>query len=194
MSVFDKAKQSAGTGSAKKADNKETLTLAPEYNEALARLLQAKKDKKSAEAVVAALEADLKPAVTTLFAMKYEELKRNPGTCQLVTADGQTACKVIVKDQYADVDGDTRKLIAEQYGEDIVEEKTVYSFNPELLEKHMTVIASLIENSNIPQEDKDNLIEATTKLTIRKGIIDQANSYGNVGQFLSYIRPVTVIQ
>ncbi len=101
-----------------------------------------------------------------------------------------------VKDQYIKIDENAAKQLKADFGEEVVTETDTFEFNPEMVEKHGELIASLIENCDkIPKADKDLIIVAKTKREVAKGTINKfailAKKKGtNVEQVVSVFKPI----
>ena len=81
--------------------------------------------------------------------------------------------------------------MVDKYGEEIVEEKTTFSFDALMVEKYGEVISNLIENCReISESDKDKIIKAVTTYSVAKGTIDRMRNFGDVSEIMEEVKPV----
>jgi hypothetical protein len=98
-------------------------------------------------------------------------------------------------DKYITINEERAEELKEAYGEDIVEEKTVFSFDSDMVEKYGEVLSMLIENCDeIEESDREKIIKAVTTYSVAKGTIDKFNQYGEVVEMIETVKPVVSIK
>jgi hypothetical protein len=128
----------------------------------------------------------------------YEDRGFRPPNFDL--ADGNENILLEVKDMYLKVEPE-KAAILEQYS-GLLEVKTTYSFNTELLEKEVSegmtigdVLSMLIQDSKlIPDSDKENLIKSETTMKVAKGTIDRLLDYDNPREIFNLISPILALK
>jgi hypothetical protein len=186
MGVFSKAKSTT----TKKSSTKQKLQVTPDFDtEGEVQEFNEKLDKfASLKAKITELTAEYKTIEDDIKQISSEEF------CKLLGKTGKKesfhltskvgGCVMVVpQDKYLSIDGDRANYLNETYGtydedenltESLVEESTEFKFNLEVLERNQEVIERFFEECNeISKEDKENLIEAVTKYSIKKGTIDK---------------------
>ena len=133
------------------------------------------------------------------WAELYEDMGRNPGSVMIECVDevnDDTAQFMFdPTDRYVSINEERAEELRETYGDDIVEEKTVFSFDSEMVEKYGEVISRLIEEcTEISERDKEKIIKATNSYSIAKGTIDMFSKYGNVADMIEVTRPVVALK
>ena len=107
---------------------------------------------------------------------------------------------VVPTKKYITIDETAASSLKESYGDDIVTEETTFGFNTDILMKHMDLIGKLIEDcSEISDEDKANLINATTKFSVEKDALDKVYSIAkekevSVKEVIEDIQPVVMMK
>jgi hypothetical protein len=129
----------------------------------------------------------------------YLDIESNPGTVILEQENefgdvGQF--QLVPSDKYINIDIKKAETMRKKYGDDIVQEKTVYSIDNSMIEKYGEVLSKLIEESTeIKEEDKDKIIKAEESYSIAKGTIDKMISYNkNINMIVEEIKPVFSIK
>ena len=96
-------------------------------------------------------------------------------------------------DKYTMVD-QTKAEILQNY-DGLLSEKTVYTFNPELVDKYAAVLSNLIMNcKDIAEEDKTKLISGERTYSIEKGSINRLLQYDNPAQVLELMNPIVSLK
>ena len=91
----------------------------------------------------------------------------------------------IPTDKYITITPARAEELQDLYGESIVEEKTVFSFDNAMIEKYGEIISRMIEDStDIAEKDKEKIIKATTSFSVAKGTIDNFSKLGNVQELM----------
>jgi len=198
--IFDKAR-AKGKSAPKKTEKTSIVIEGAEFDVNLKKFATLKKeiDEKTAEMKTA--QAVVKEFCSDKYCELYTETKSNPGSIIIKSETGANLM-FLPTDKYITVDENQAEALKEAYdkvdeggntiGASIVEEKTTYSFNNEMLEKYMSVIADFIENSEeIAEADKEKLIVSATTISVAKGSIDKALTIGkDVKSFIGDIQPV----
>ena len=169
--LFDKTKQKGVT---KKAETHEVVIL-PELENDIQKIVNLKAQIAELEATLTIADSTIREAGKDAMVKLYKEKKRFPGTLKVVAGKG--SYQFITSDRYIKIDEERHNELAQQYGPELVEENTVYSFNTEILENHMEHISDLLMSSEILSErEKEDLLNAVTSYTVKKGTIkDLAN-------------------
>jgi hypothetical protein len=98
-------------------------------------------------------------------------------------------------DKYISINEERAEELKEAYGEDIVEEKTTFAFDSDMVEKYGEVLSMLIENCDeIKESDREKIIKAVTTYSVAKGTIDKFKEYGDVNEMLETVKPVVAIK
>lgn len=133
----------------------------------------------------------LKEIARTEFLKKYNTQKSRPDSFLL--ADGEGKIMVIVMDAYKKVE--EAKEAALQAYEDVLETKTTYTINPDLLDKCGEAISkAIMAAKGISDEDKANIILCTEKTEVKKGTIDRLLQYQNADQLFYMIEPTVALK
>ena len=153
---------------------------------------------KSAKAKADLISDELKDIAKDKWAAQYESTKVNPESVMIVqdNANGDTAQFMFVPtDKYISINEERAEELKEAYGDDIVEEKTTFSFDNDMIEKYGEVLSMLIENCDeITEADKEKIIKAVTAYSVAKGTIDKFNQYGEVVEMIETVKPVVAIK
>jgi hypothetical protein len=161
----------------KKDDKLEVLVKESEhqgFSTKLKRLAEIKKLMEEHEAEAKSLENDIKQEGQSRFLSLYQTQKTNPGSFILKGEHGGKFM-MIVMDRYISIkDAERAAELRNWYGEDIVSENTTFSFNADLLEKHMEALSEAIMNCpSIPDGDKADLLIQEIKYAVAKGAINR---------------------
>ena len=153
---------------------------------------------KSAKAKADLISDELKDIAKDKWAAQYESTKVNPESVMIVqdNANGDTAQFMFVPtDKYISINEERAEELKEAYGDDIVEEKTTFSFDNDMIEKYGEVLSMLIENCDeITEADKEKIIKAVTTYSVAKGTIDKFNQYGEVVEMIETVKPGVAIK
>jgi hypothetical protein len=179
--LFDKSKKKAPKSKAK-SDKTNVILSDKEMNKKFARIIELKSEIDTRGGELKGLLAGVLVEGKKNFVAIYEKEQKNPGSFNMTTEDGQKVL-VVPMEKYPKVDEDLQTMLEEIYGEEEddspVKEETIYSFEPRLLEKYGEAISTMIEESeDIAEEDKEELLVATTSLAIKKGTIDKLHTLG----------------
>lgn len=191
--LFATAKQNAPE---KKSSKKEKESVQVKgLAKSLARYDELKEAIKNSEAEMEVLAGTIKQVGKEKFLELYETRNRKPESFHL--ADGDHKVLYIVQDAYK---GDRSGMSAEKIAlfedfDDVLETNTTYSFNPDVLNRVGDKISQIIMSSKlISDEDKANLIVATSKTTIKKGTIEKLMDYDNPTMMFELIEPIVALK
>jgi len=161
----------------------------------LARYDELKELIKTSEAEMEVLAGTLKQVGKEKFLELYVNRKRKPESFNL--ADGDQKLLYIVQDAYkGDRSGmsDEKLSLFEDYKE-VLETNITYTFNPDVLNRVGDKISQIIMTSKlISDDDKNNLIVATSKTTVKKGTIDKLLDFDNPAMMFEIIEPIVSLK
>ena len=153
---------------------------------------------KVAKAKADMISDELRDLAKTEWAQLYEQTGKNPGSVMLehVNSNDDTAQFMFVPtDKYITITAERAEELQETYGEEIVEEKTVFSFDNDMIEKYGEILSRMIEESSeIADKDKEKIIKATTAYSVAKGTIDVFKKYGEVSEMIEMVKPVVALK
>jgi hypothetical protein len=153
---------------------------------------------KVAKAKADMISDELRDVAKSEWAKLYDKTGKNPGSVMLehVNSNDDTAQLMFIpQDKYITVNADRADELRSTYGEEIVEEKTTFSFDNEMIEKYGEVLSNLIEaSSEISAKDKEKIIKAVTVFSVAKGTIDKLDKYGDVSEVMENVKPVVMLK
>lgn len=197
--LFNKAKKTAPV----KATAKDTKVRIRIENEDffgnVARLSQLQDNMKRDKAKADMIADELKELAKDEWSKLYDRTGRNPGSVMLESVndlDDTAQLMYIPTDKYITINEDRATELQEAYGESIVEEKTTFAFDSEMVEKYGEVLSRLIEESNeISEKDKERIIKAVTTYSVAKGTIDNFAKLGDsVAEMMDATKPVVALK
>ena len=197
--LFSKAKKAAPAKTTKAKDKKVRLVVEnSNFFDKVQTLETLQETLKSAKAKADLISDELKDIAKDKWAAQYESTKVNPESVMIVqeNENGDTAQFMFVPtDKYISINEERAEELKEAYGDDIVEEKTTFSFDNDMIEKYGEVLSMLIENCDeITEADKEKIIKAVTTYSVAKGTIDKFNQYGEVVEMIETVKPVVAIK
>ena len=198
--LFSKAKKSAEKAPAKPKDEKVRIKVEDAgFFEKIESMEKLQDTIKSAEAKVSMIADEIKDTGKRLWAAKYNQMEKNPGSVMLEARMGEDIAQVMLlpSDKYITINAERADELRETYGNDIVEELTTFAFDNEMVDKYGEVISNLIEMSDeISEADKAKIIKAVTKFSVAKGTIDKFKVYGGADVFgvMEAVRPVVALK
>jgi hypothetical protein len=148
---------------------------------------------KSDKAQADMLSDEIKDLSKEEWVRLYDKTGKNPGSILVESQNGgQTATVMYVpSDKYISLNADRADTLIGKYGDDIIEEKTTFAFDNDMIEKYGEVLSNLIMSCNdISDDDKERIIKATTTFSVAKGTIDRMNQYGSINEVMDEIKPV----
>lgn len=198
MSLFAKAKSTAATKTTKAKDEKVRVTVKDSDFFGKVQMLEVLQDNMKRDKAKADMLADeIKDTAKSEWVKLYEKTGRNPGSIMIEARDGLDTAQTmfIPTDRYISINADRADSLTEKFGSDIVEEKTTFAFDSDMVEKYGEAISRMIEESNeIDEDDKGRIIKAVAQFSIAKGTIDKMKSYGPVGEIMEEIKPVVSLK
>ena len=197
--LFSKAKKAAPAKTTKAKDKKVRLVVEDSsFFSKVQTLEELQETMKSAKAKADLISDELKDIAKDLWSDEYEKTKKNPESVMIVqeSESGDTAQFMYVPtDKYISINEERAEELKEAYGEEIVEEKTTFSFDNDMIEKYGEVLSMLIENCDeIKESDKEKIIKAVTTYSVAKGTIDKFKQYGDVNEMIETVKPVVAIK
>ena len=192
--LFQKAKEK---GVKKVAEKHEVVSLDPSFETSLSRMNEIDQTLAALKSEREILDAEVREASKQKMIGLYNEKKSFPGTLKVLA--GNMMLQFITMDKYIKIDQERASELSERYGNQIISEETVYSFNPDLLEKYSQVLSDLILNSKkIEEADKARLIESTTSIGITKGTVKNLRNEDyakfNLSSVIEDIKPIFAIK
>jgi hypothetical protein len=196
--LFAKAKSTATTKATDKKDSKVRVRIDESDFFTKVQTLETLQDRmKSDKAKADMISDEIKDLGKEKWAELYQKSGRNPGSIMLEALNAEDTAQVmfVPSDKYITVSSERAEVLREQFGEDIIEEKTTFSFDNDMIEKYGEVLSRLIEESNeITEEDKGKIIKAVTAFSVSKGTIDVMKNYGNVSEVMNEVKPVIALK
>lgn len=158
----------------------------------LERLAQVQEQIDALTAEAKLLTETVKSESINAFVNLYEKKASYPGSFEIEA--GRASMLFIPMDKYITINEERASELASKYGEEMVEEQTIYTMDAALVEKYGEEISNLIlKSKKISDEDKTKLIGANVKYTVRKGTIsvitDKFADFG-VDEVVMDIKPV----
>ncbi len=200
VNLFSKAKTAAPKKTTAGKDEKVRIRIEdPSFYtkvEKLEQLLDAQKRDKAKSDMI---NDELKDLARDEWAKLYDKTGKNPESVMLeyVKEDNDDTAQFmfIPTDKYITITEPRAEELVELYGEEIVEEKTVFSFDNAMIEKYGEIISRMIEeSSDIAEKDKEKIIRATTSFSVAKGTIDNFSKLGNVQELMEATKPVVMLK
>jgi hypothetical protein len=195
--LFNKAKTTAPKAAAKK-DEKVRVNLNDTDFFTKVYKLEILQDRMKSDKAQADMIADeIKDLSKEEWIRLYEKTGKNPGSIFVESIVNEQVAQVLYvpSDKYITVNADKAEVLIEKYGEDIIEEKTTFSFDNDMIEKYGEVLSNLIMSCNdISDSDKEKIIKASTSYSISKGTIDKMKFFGPIGEIMEEIKPVVALK
>lgn len=164
--------------SAKKVESKKesksklpSLPVNTELQKQLTDYIEAKTQHKNWEAKKGIAEGAIKGEATKLYLNEYRKQGRNIGSFKL----GDVT--VSVQDRYIKMSDDIAAIVTENFP-DVVETKTEYLFDQDILAKYIEEISEALQSADIPEDDLALLIQSNETTSVKKGTIDTLATYG----------------
>lgn len=197
--LFNKAKKVAVAKPSKAKDEKVRVRVEDqEFFDKVAKLESLNDTMKAAKAKADMLSDELRDVAKAEWIKLYEKTGKNPESIMVeaVNDNDDTAQLMFVPmDKYITINGERAESLREEFGEEIVEEKTTFSFDNEMIEKYGEVLSRLIEESDeIAEKDKEKIIKAVTVFSVAKGTIDNFKKYGEVESVMEAVKPVVSLK
>ena len=184
--LFETAQQKTS----KKVEKHEVVNL-PQLESSLKRIAALNEKMAELEAERSILDSEIRESGKDAMINLYNKTQKFPGTLKIVA--GSMQYQFITSDKYKKIDADGFEELGDLYGEEIVEKTTTFSFNTEVLMKHMEHISQLLMSSKeLSDQEKENLLVAETTYTVKKGVIKSLFDFvkGSVNEIVESIQPV----
>jgi hypothetical protein len=197
--LFSKAKSVAPKKVAKGKDEKTRISIEDASFFDKITKLEALQDRMKADKSRADMIADeLRDLAREEWCKLYQKTGKNPESVMLEhvnAADDTAQLMFCPSDRYITINEERAESLREEFGEEIVEEKTGFAFDNDMIEKYGEVISRLIEESDeIAEKDKEKIIKATTTFNVAKGTIDLMKTYGDVAQVMEAVKPIVSLK
>ena len=196
--LFSKAKSTATAKTTDKKDSKVRIRIeGSEFFDKVQTLETLQDRMKSDKAKADMISDEIKDLGKEKWSEMYQKSGRNPGSVMIESVVGGDTAQVmfVPSDKYITVGAERAEVLREQYGEEIIEEKTTFSFDNDMIEKYGEVLSRLIEESDeISDDDKGKIIKAVTAFSVAKGTIDVMKSYGKVEDVMNEVKPVIALK
>ena len=196
--LFSKAKSTAVTKTTKAKDEKVRVTVKDgDFFDKVQTLETLQENMKRDKARADMLADEIKDTAKSEWVKVYEKTGRNPGSIMIEAKNGVDVAQTmfVPSDKYISINAERAEALTEKFGAEIVEEKTTFSFDNDMIEKYGEVISRMIEESNeIDEDDKGKIIKAVAAFSIAKGTIDKMKSYGEVSEIMEEVKPVIALK
>ena len=198
-SLFNKAKATAAVKTVDPKVQKTRISIKDggEFFDKVMKLEQLQDNMKRDKAAADMLADEIKQESKDKWVEMYDKSGRNPGSIMVEAKKGLDTAQVmfVPSDKYISVNANTAESLSKKYGEEIIEEKTTFSFDNDMIDQYGEVISRLIEESDeISEEDKGRIIKAVATYSITKGTIDVMKTYGPVSQIMEEVKPVIALK
>ena len=195
--LFNKAKTTAPKTAAKKDDKVRINLNDPDFFTKVYKLEILQDRMKSDKAQADMLADEIKDHSKEEWVRLYEKTGKNPGSIFVESIVNEQTAQVmfVPSDKYITVNADKADVLIEKYGQDIIEEKTTFSFDNDMIEKYGEVLSNLIMScDDISDSDKEKIIKASTAYSISKGTIDKMKFFGPIGEIMEEVKPVVSLK
>ena len=195
--LFNKAKTTAPKTAAKKDDKVRINLNDPDFFTKVYKLEILQDRMKSDKAQADMLADEIKDLSKEEWVRLYEKTGKNPGSIFVESIVNEQTAQVmfVPSDKYITVNADKADVLIEKYGQDIIEEKTTFSFDNDMIEKYGEVLSNLIMScDDISDSDKEKIIKASTAYSISKGTIDKMKFFGPIGEIMEEVKPVVSLK
>ena len=199
MSLFTKAKKVAPAKVKSGKDEKVRIKIQDaSFFDKVEKFEQLNDSMKRDKAKADMISDELRDLGREEWAKLYESTGKNPDSVMLeyVKENDDTAqLMFLATDRYISITPARAEELQETYGESIVEEKTTFSFDNDMIEKYGEIISRMIEESTeIAEKDKEKIIKATTSFSVAKGTIDNFSKLGDVQELMEATKPVVALK
>jgi len=195
--LFNKAKTTAPKTAAKKDEKVRVNLNDPDFFTKVYKLEILQDRMKSDKAQADMLADEIKDLSKEEWVRLYEKTGKNPGSIFVESIVNEQTAQVmfVPSDKYITVNADKAEVLVEKYGQDIIEEKTTFSFDNDMIEKYGEVLSNLIMSCDgISDSDKEKIIKASTSYSISKGTIDKMKFFGPIGEIMEEVKPVVSLK
>lgn len=152
---------------------------------------------KERESVVSTLSDHVKEVAKKEWTSLYQKMENNPGSLRVyATKEDETSSVLFVpSDRYISLNENSKKTIEDQLGEEVIQESREWSIPGAMVEKYLTLLKDFIgSSSDILDEDRPKILQETLKFSIKPGIIDRLDQFGEVDKVFETIKPVVSLK
>ena len=197
--LFAAAKKAAPVKTGKGKDEKVRISIEDSsFFDKISKLETLQDNMKRDKAKADMISDELRDLGKSEWAKLYQKTGKNPGSVMLEhvnEVDDTAQLMFVPTDKYITINAERAETLREEFGEEIVEEKTTFSFDNEMIEKYGEVLSRLIEESDeISARDKEKIIKAVTVYSVAKGTIDDFKKYGDVADVMEAVKPVVALK
>lgn len=195
--LFKKAKAAAPATKAAKDEKVRISIKDADFFDKVEKLETLNDQMKLAKAKADLISDELRDLGKSEWAKLYGKTKKNPGSVMLEHVKGEDTAQLmfIPMDKYITINEARAAELRESFGEEIVEEKTTFQFDNEMIEKYGEILSALIEGSDdIDTDDKEKIIKAVNVFSVAKGTIDKMKDYGDVASVMESVKPVVMLK
>ncbi len=200
MSLFTKAKTAAPKKASASKDEKVRIKVEDaSFFDKVQKLEQLNDSMKRDKTKADMISDELRDLSREEWVKLYDKMGKNPESVMLEyvkeDTDDTAQLMFIPTDRYISINAERAEELIETYGEEIVEEKTTFSFDNDMIEKYGEIISRMIEDcSEIAEKDKERIIKATTSFSVAKGTIDNFYKLGSVYELMEATKPVVSLK
>ena len=199
MNLFSKAKKTAPEKATKAKDTKTRVRIeGEEFFNKVSTLATLNDNMKRDKAKADIISDEVRDIAKEEWVSLYNRTGKNPGSIMIEGVndlDDTAQFMYVPSDKYISLNAERAEELVDTYGEEIVEEKTTFSFDSEMIDKYGEVLSRLIvECDEIAEKDKEKIIKAVTSYSIAKGTIDNFAKYGDVSELMETTRPVVALK
>lgn len=190
--LFNVAKSKASSKVDKKNEKLNIHIRGQEFDQNLVKKAQLEAQIDQLTAELEMVNGVVKEKGVNAFMDTYSKSGGYPGSF-ILSSDSQASVMFVPMDKYIKCDESRANDLRDAYGDDVVTEKTEFVLNAALVDKYGEVLSDLIENSpDISDDDKAELIQARVNITVSKGAIEKAFTWGKgmVSDFIRDIQPI----
>ena len=165
------------------------LSVSPELEKHLTDYREAKTQFQKWEGKKKVAEGVIKTDAVELFLAEYQKQGRNIGSFKL----GDVT--VSFQDRYTKLEDNVAVRVEKNFP-NVVERKTEYLFDQDILEKYINQISEALQNAKgIPKEDLAALILAKEVIKVKQGTIDTLAIYGDqMADVFEAISPIIALR
>jgi hypothetical protein len=197
--LFAKAKSAQPKKETKGKDEKVRIRIEdPSFFDKISKAETLQDNMKRDKAKLDMITDEIRDLGKTEWAKLYQKTGRNPESVMLEHVnDSDDTAQVMFcpSDRYITINSERAETLREEFGEEIVEEKTTFEFDQEMIEKYGEVLSRLIEECDeITEKDREKIIKAKTVYSVAKGTIDVMKNYGDVQEVMEAIKPVVALK
>jgi hypothetical protein len=142
------------------------------------------------------VESDIKSVGLNNYIEYVKNNRENPVTIELESKEGDKI-QFVISDRYPKLTDKKEKILREKWGDDIIKEEDIYSFNNKIFLKHKDdILKVLMDVDFLTTEEKEQLLEVKKVKSIKKGIIKESVDRDDIDieELFKDVQPVTTIK